>query len=175
VKGRKLKPSVLHQLHGRPGKRRLNPDEPKPPGTLDDPPDWMGPSQRAGWAYAVAAMPRGVLTQADRGVLGVWVVAEDLHRRATEAQNQAGALLVRAPHTGTPQQSPYLPIINRQALLMLRAAAELGFSPVSRPRINAGTVALAPVGIAPEDAGASEPELSLEDFLANHPGRRITH
>lgn len=34
--------------------------------------------------------------------------------------------------------SPYLRIINHAALLMLRAASELGFSPAARPRLAAG-------------------------------------
>jgi phage terminase small subunit len=32
-------------------------------------------------------------------------------------------------------QSPYLPIMNRQAVLMMKAASELGFNPTSRSKI----------------------------------------
>ena len=33
-------------------------------------------------------------------------------------------------------QSPYLPIVNKQAQIMLKSAAELGFTPVSRSRVS---------------------------------------
>jgi hypothetical protein len=35
-----------------------------------------------------------------------------------------------------PLQSPYLAILNKQAQIMLKAAAELGFSPSSRSRVQ---------------------------------------
>ena len=39
---------------------------------------------------------------------------------------------------GVPAASPYINIINQQAKIILKAASELGFTPVSRPRIIAG-------------------------------------
>jgi hypothetical protein len=47
-------------------------------------------------------------------------------------------MLVKAPNTGLPIQSPYLPIVNKQALIMMRAVDHLGFSPASRTRIMTG-------------------------------------
>jgi hypothetical protein len=35
-----------------------------------------------------------------------------------------------------PLQSPYLAILNKQAQIMLKAGAELGFSPASRTRVQ---------------------------------------
>jgi P27 family predicted phage terminase small subunit len=98
-----------------------------------DPPEWLTPSQKAGWNYAVENAPRGLLKKLDQSVLVAWVVAEDLHRQATTMVARFG-LLTKAPNTGQPMQSPYLPVLNKQALIMLRAAEQLGFSPVSRPR-----------------------------------------
>ena len=51
-------------------------------------------------------------------------------------QVQKYGMVVKSPTQGIPVQSPYLPIINRQAEIMLRAASELGFSPTSRSRIT---------------------------------------
>lgn len=109
-------------------------NEPQPEGDLEEPPDWMTPSQKEGWRYALEHAPRGLLRRLDRGVLAVWVVAEDTHRMAVERVTKTG-MLVKTPNTGEPIQSPYLAIQNKQAMIMMRAAAELGFSPVSRSQI----------------------------------------
>ena len=42
----------------------------------------------------------------------------------------------RTANRGYPIQSPYVAIANRQAELMLRIAAEFGFTPASRGRIS---------------------------------------
>lgn len=149
--GRKPKPTHLHIVQGTAKARhkRRAATEPKPKGRLLEAPDWFTESQRLGWAYAIENSPAGLMRRLDRGVLTTWVVAEDMHRTAVMAQakidaNNALPLLVRTSATahandeqklGTFQQSPYLPIINRQAQIMIKAAAELGFSPASRPRI----------------------------------------
>ena len=135
MRGRKPKPTHLKLLAGNPGKRPLKMDEPKPDGALFDAPEWMTESQRAGWAYAIAHAPRGLLKQLDRSVLAIWVVAEDLHRQATEQIARFG-MLTKAPNTGVPMQSPYLPIVNKQAQIMLKPGSELGFTPTSRTRIH---------------------------------------
>lgn len=43
--------------------------------------------------------------------------------------------MVKSP-TGFPIQSPYVSIANRQAEIMMRIAAEFGFTPASRGRIS---------------------------------------
>ncbi|RYE77740.1 MAG: P27 family phage terminase small subunit [Oxalobacteraceae bacterium] len=79
--------------------------------------------------------PRGLLKLLDRSILAVWVVAEDLHRKAAEKIVQFG-LLTKSPNAGLPLQSPYLAILNKQAQIMLKGAAELGFTPASRTRVQ---------------------------------------
>jgi P27 family predicted phage terminase small subunit len=133
--GRKPKPTHLKLVTGNPGKRRLNKREPQPPGNLEAVPEWLSESQRAGWTYAIASAPTGLLKRLDRSVLTIWVIAEDLHRQAAEKVAQFG-LLTKAPNTGLPIQSPFLPIVNKQAQIMLKAAAELGFTPSSRSRVT---------------------------------------
>ena len=59
---------------------------------------------------------------------------QDLHRNATAMVEKFG--LLTKPNTGLPIQSPYLPIVNRQAQFMLKAAEQLGFSPASRTRVQ---------------------------------------
>lgn len=135
MRGRKLVPTYLKLLRGNPGKRRLNENEPIPAGDLHEPQRWMSKSQRAGWRYAIEHAPVGLLKRLDRSVLTAWVVAEDLHRNASEMLCRHG-LLIKAPNTGLPIQSPYLPVVNRQATIMLKAAELLGFSPASRARVQ---------------------------------------
>lgn len=135
MRGRKPVPSYLKLLRGNPGKRPLNENEPVPAGDLSDAPDWMTESQKTGWNYAIDNAPRGLLKKLDRSVLAAWVVAEDLHRRASEQIEKFG-ILTKAPNTGLPIQSPYLPVVNKQAQIMLKAAEQLGFTPASRTRIQ---------------------------------------
>lgn len=45
-------------------------------------------------------------------------------------------LLVKAPNTGLPIQSPYLPVLNRQTELARKLAAELALPPAQRNRIG---------------------------------------
>lgn len=150
MRGRRPKPTHLKVVSGNPGKRPLNPAEPRPAGDLAKPPPGLTRAQRRIWAAAVACAPLGMLKRLDAGVLKVWVVACDLHGRALLGL-EAGGLVVEAPSTGFPVQSPYLAIINRQAAIMLKAAAELGFTPSSRTR----------VAVEPEDR-----QDAFEDYLA---------
>jgi P27 family predicted phage terminase small subunit len=95
----------------------------------------MTECQKAGWNYAIEHAPLGLLKKLDRSVLAAWVVAEDLHRRASEQVEKFG-ILTKAPNTGLPIQSPYLPVLNKQAQIILKAAEQLGFTPASRTRIQ---------------------------------------
>lgn len=137
--GNRPKPTVLKKLHR--SQEPFNENEPMPEGDLaevDNVPPYFDSDMRDTWNYALEHAPPGMLKRIDRSVLEVWVVACCLHRKAVTSQFQQGAtLLVRTPNTRQLVQSPYLPIINRQALIMLKAAEVLGFSPTARPRINA--------------------------------------
>jgi P27 family predicted phage terminase small subunit len=171
VRGRKPKPTTLKELAGNPGRRPLNTAEPKPVGLLAEPPGWFNEAQRAGWAYAIEHAPSGLLRKIDRSVLAVWVVAEHLHREATEQVLKDG-LLIKAPQTGQPMQSPYLAIVNRQAQIMLKAAEQLGFSPAARPRLQVPP----PSPNERRDTGAlSGIAESFEAFLAEDPEAPTTH
>lgn len=157
MRGRKPKPTVLHELHGKPGKRKLNPLEPKPEGVLDEPPDWLNDEQRKDWEYALQHAPALVLTSIDRDVLAAWVVAVGLHRQASVAQQDEK--LVHVLENGVQVQSGYLPIINKQAQIMVKLASELGFSPAARPRL-----------VVKKDGKDKQPGGTFADFLAEGEG-----
>lgn len=132
--GRKPKPTQLKLVQGTARADRTNKREPLPFGNLEDPPEWMTPSQQDGWRYAIEHAPKGLLKYLDQSALAVWVIAEDLHKQASINVAKYG-MLTKAPNTGLPIQSPYLPIVNKQAAIMLKAASELGFTPTARSRI----------------------------------------
>ena len=136
--GRKPRPAHLRVLDGSAGSarhRRRVLAEPKAPGRLHEPPDWLTDGQKEGWRHALEHAPPGLLKPADRGVLVTWVVAEDAHRQAVTrlAEPGTGGLLATTGN-GTLVASPLLGILNRQALIMIKAAGELGFTPVARAR-----------------------------------------
>jgi P27 family predicted phage terminase small subunit len=135
MRGAKPKPTHLKIIAGNPGKRPLNKKEPKPEGSLTDPPDWMSNEQKKVWVKAIASAPTGLLKALDESVLVAWVVASDLHREASQKVARSG-MVMRSPMKGEPIQNPYLPIINKQAQIMMKAAAEMGFTPSSRSRVS---------------------------------------
>jgi P27 family predicted phage terminase small subunit len=174
MRGRKPKPTKLKELAGNPGKRRIPPGEPKPEGNLREPPEWMTDSQRAGWVYALEHAPRSLLKKIDRSALAIWVCAEDYHRQANQEQAALGRLLVKTEKNGVTVQSPYLPIINKQAQVMLKAAEQLGFTPAARPRIATGVTPTLNNDDEREtesEAGGPEGEGDLGSYLARNPAR----
>jgi phage terminase small subunit len=149
------KPTALHRLHGTGNATRMKArrNEPVPPeGDLRTPPDHLSESQKADWVFAIDNAPAGVIFACDRGLLEVYIVARDHHRLANRFQGQLDSeneakLLVQTPimrnSKGAPTSggnlvpSPYLRILAKAGTLMVRAAAELGFTPAARPRLGA--------------------------------------
>jgi hypothetical protein len=131
MRGRKPKPTALIKLQGTGNSTRLRrkrAGEPIATGSLDKPPDWMTPSQVEGWAYAMEHAPKGVLFPIDRGMLAVWVEAEDRHRLASVMQakvdvGNALPLLFKV-EKGPPIASAYITIITKAATIMIKAAAK---------------------------------------------------
>jgi P27 family predicted phage terminase small subunit len=166
MKGRKPKATVLKDLHG--SEQPRNPDEPVNVIDLDasTAPEHFDEDQRQVWDTVLANAPPGMLKAIDAGTLEVWVVAHCMHRKAVRAQARFG-LVIPAPNTRLPIQSPYIPIINRQGLIMLRAAAELGFSPTSRPRVGITLGGGDLSGATKHDAATAEE--SLDRYLHRSP------
>jgi P27 family predicted phage terminase small subunit len=160
--GRKPVPTPLAKLHGNPSRKRLNPEEPEGQGVLWDPPSWFNDAQRAQWRYAVEYAPPGLLTATDREILVVWVVACVKHADAAVKVSTLGDVVTTKD--GNIIQNPYLSILNRQALIMIRVVSELGFSPAARAGLGSR---------APEfTADAGRPTTSrLTAYLARKPDR----
>jgi P27 family predicted phage terminase small subunit len=127
-------PTALKKLRGNPGKRRLPVNEPQGRGDLWVPPAWFDGDQRDQWQYALDHVPPGLLTGTDRDTLAIWCVACVEYARAVQIVRDEGQTLVTK--SGNVIQHPSLGIMNRQALLMLRAGREMGFSPVARAALG---------------------------------------
>lgn len=138
-------PSVLKVMRNSRSKNKPSPLEPKPVGDLVDAPAHFDDETRDIWNYAIAHAPKGLLKKIDSGVLEIWCKSHAMHRAAVAEVRKTG-MLIKAPNTGLPMQSPYLPIINKQAFIMLRACDHMGFSPASRTRIMLGDQPLSAPG-----------------------------
>lgn len=134
MKGRKPKPSYLRVLDGNAGRRPLNKDEPKPEHALRDPPASLSDRQKEIWRDALAQAPPGMLTTLDSSVFKVWVVACDFHDQANDMVTKHGVFM--KTKAGAPIQSPWMHVVNKQSQIMMKAAAEMGFTPSSRSRVK---------------------------------------
>ena len=133
--GRNPLPTQVKQIKGTLQPCRTNYHEPVPEGLLVEPPDYMPEGAKAAWRYALECAPPTLIRKLDMSVLEIWACAADLYRQAQAGIGKTG-LLVKAPHSGVPMQSPYLAIANQQAQIMTQAALEMGFTPASRSRIS---------------------------------------
>jgi P27 family predicted phage terminase small subunit len=163
-RGPKRIPTVLKELHGNPGKRTLPVDEPDGVGDLWAPPAWFDDEQRDQWNYAIDHAPPGLLTGTDREVLVVWVVACVEHAKAAQEVRKLGQVV--KTKDGNAIQNPFLPIVNRQALIMLKAGSEMGFSPAARASLGSSAPAFGN-GSARRIRGESE----LDRYLALKPDK----
>ncbi len=136
MRGRKPKPSRLKLIEGNPGKRPLNPREPRPEVRVPTCPAHLNPSAKAEWKRLARQMHvLGIITDLDRAALaaycqayGRWVEAE---RKLKETP-----MLLKLP-SGYVQQNPWLAVAHKQLELMAKYMAELGLSPVARTRVDA--------------------------------------
>lgn len=132
--GRKALPTHLKVLEGKNYRMASRADEPQPIGDLKEPPDHLNERQKEIWAYVIKHAPYGLLKKLDQAMLTNWCVSQALHEEATIALNNGPTIIKTA--NGTPIQSPWIGVLNRQAGIMRSLVSKLGFSPASRPRIS---------------------------------------
>jgi P27 family predicted phage terminase small subunit len=112
----------------------------------------MSEQQKALWRETVDSAPRGLLSGTDRGTLTAYIIAADGLIEAAKKVNQFGCV-VKGPNTGFAVQSPFEAIKNKQAELMMKAAGELGFTPIARSRLTKLDPETAPKIIEDEPQG----------------------
>jgi len=134
--GRKPKPTALKLLHGNPGKRPLNQNEPKPRPRLPRAPAHLSDAARREWQRAGRFLLQlGLMTDLDVAALAAYCVAYGRWGEAEEALRTHG-VLIKSP-SGHPMQSPYLAVANRAMEQMRSLLSEFGMSPASRSRVDA--------------------------------------
>ena len=132
--GRKPTPTVLRALHGNPRQHAMPTDESEGVGDLWSPPAYMDDEQREQWNYAVDHAPPGLLTGTDRDILAAWCNACVEYARAVVEVRKIGQVV--KTKDGNAIQNPFLGIMNRQALLMVKLGSELGLSPAARASLD---------------------------------------
>ena len=135
IRGRRPKPSRMKALTGNPGKRPLNPHEPRPEPAAPECPPELGPTAREEWDRLTAQLSKlNLITHLDRGALATYCGAYALWAEAM-VQIQKYGTMVKSP-TGYPMQSPYLGLANRQAELMMASHLSLVHARKSQPDIG---------------------------------------
>lgn len=136
--GRPAKPTHLKIVQGNPGKRALPKGEPKPAGDLSKtPPTWLPDEAKKEWRFIMKHAPAGLLKLVDESSMIVYVIAKATHRQAAEQLARESLTLTSA--NGGNIQNPLVGVMNRQAEIMLKAAAQMGFSPSSRTKVSIDT------------------------------------
>ena len=133
--GRRPKPSAIKALAGNPGKRRANPDEPKPDG-IPSCPDHLDDAAKAEWNRISSELAGlGLLTSVDRAALAAYCSSWSRWLTAEEHIRKHG-LVLKAP-SGYPIQSPYLSIANTALDQLRKFLIEFGLTPASRSKVTA--------------------------------------
>ena len=140
--GRNVKPPELKAIEGgrdRADRRKVPVvDVPVPRSPLGNPPAaaFLTAREKEGWHDVGSELPPGLLRSVDKYVLAAFCRAVALSDEASQ-KLRASSLLLKTP-SGAVQQSPYVGMINRQAVIIKALAAELGLSPAARTRISMG-------------------------------------
>ena len=140
ARGRKPKSTYLRLLQGNPGKRAINPNEPKPPApsSLDCPAHLMGEA-RAMWnrrAPMLASL--GIVTDADLELLEGACEAYRIYRQAQAELGDSEFLELDA--NGRLGKNPLLAVVRDYLNLYRGFCSELGLSPSSRTKLGGSPV-----------------------------------
>jgi P27 family predicted phage terminase small subunit len=139
MRGRKPKPTVLKLLSGNPGKRAINPDEPKPDALDNDLPEELTDKDAADeWNRTIVpAINIGQITESDR-VLAIAHCELWATWRSQIAEAAKHAHVVAVGANKHPMPNPARTMSNKTLQLLTRVDAELGLTPVSRSRVRVG-------------------------------------
>ena len=92
--------------------------------------------QKEIWRESRALAPTSVLRELDASVFQTWVVAQANMRRASQQFEDEGSVMVVMSANGNTKANPLLGIIRSENMVILKCAAEMGFSPVSKMRVK---------------------------------------
>jgi P27 family predicted phage terminase small subunit len=136
--GRRPQPSQLKLLRGNPGRRRINPNEPRPEAVTENfdipPPELAGDKGAIAEWQRIAPLLRlcGLISQAERTALTALCQQWSQY---LEAQRQIRKLGMMIKKDGELTANPYLPIADRALAACHRLWTELGLTPSGRARV----------------------------------------
>lgn len=147
MRGRKPKPSHMKIVTGNPGRRPLNPDEPKPESSVPTCPTHLSSEARTEWRRICKELESlELLTEIDRTALAAYCQAYGRWAQAEKGIKKAGLLVKTGQKTdsqgnktgGNVIQSPLVGIANTAMEIMRKYLVEFGMTPSSRSRISVG-------------------------------------
>jgi P27 family predicted phage terminase small subunit len=135
----------LKLLTGNPGRRPLNPAEPKPDSGIPDMPDGLSEAAQAEWNHiAPILLKLGVLTVADGATLAAYCQSR-ADWLAAQAEIEQYGVTVEEPITNRAgeivghrrKKNPAVTVASDAKKLMRAFASDLGLSPAARTRVHA--------------------------------------
>ena len=136
LRGPQPKPSVIEIMEGMPGKRKLNPREPKPGMTEPDPPKHLDAAARRHWKRLIGIlMSMRVLTEADGDALGM-LAQQMSDRDSLQKSIKKTGWLIKNPTTGAIHTNPLVVVEQRITKEILIGLREFGMTPSARSRVQ---------------------------------------
>jgi len=143
MRGAKPKPTHLKEVNGNPGKRKLNKNEPKAKGEARCP-EWLHPDAKKEWKRLSAELKRlGLLSLMDTAAFAGYCQSYAMYRHCVEYVNEHGPTYKVYDQNGDLKMVRAYPEVAQsdRHLANIRAfAAEFGFTPSSRGRIEVDTL-----------------------------------
>lgn len=158
--GRKPKPTAMKELHGNPGKRPINKQEPKFKGAPVCP-TWLTAVAKTEWKRVVVELAElDLLKSTDQAALAAYCQAYSRWRSAEKIVDAEGQMILEPIVNKAGEivghkhkRHPATIIAKDERLSMLKAASLFGFDPSSRSRIQV--------------PGAEGPEVPVDDEFDN--------
>ena len=135
--GPRREPTIIKMIKGNPGKRPINYNEPQPkPLKVLRAPQGMSSDARREWRRLAPQLHAlGLLTELDRNALEGYCTLFARWKRCEQKALEEGEIIRYGKKVRGP--SPYVSLAHKTYLLLLRTAAEFGFTPSSRSSIVA--------------------------------------
>lgn len=140
-RGRRTQPTIYKLARGNPGKRPLNPNEPKPPADAVRPPEWVSGVSRAKWDELVPKLVEmGVMTNADVDTIARYCTMHEQYLKYLEQVRKGLDVIVMRDESGRVkymQAAPAATMMHKLATALLRIEQEFGLTPSARSGIVA--------------------------------------
>lgn len=128
------KPTALKLLQGNPGKRKINPNEPKPDPIVPSCPKHLRGAAKSEWVRITKHLAKlNMVTPVDRAALAMYCQVYGEWAEAIREIDRLGK--VYTTKNGNIIQSPYVGFAHRAMELAHKFMVEFGLTPASRARL----------------------------------------